>query len=67
MNSDKGGLISFALTESDKKWKKKAEQPGFIGHPPWKEWFCEVHYEIAKKYSHLTLPEAMGEIGKQVG
>lgn len=55
-------LVSFAKTKSDKKWEKKSEQPGFVGHPPWKEWFCQTHYEEARKFSHLTLGEAMDKL-----
>ncbi|TXT59144.1 MAG: hypothetical protein BAJALOKI3v1_1120009 [Promethearchaeota archaeon] len=55
-------LVSFAMRKGDKKFAKKLEDPGFVGHPPWKEWFCEKHYEEAQKLSDLTIDKAMKEL-----
>ncbi|MBN2890738.1 MAG: hypothetical protein JXL97_02635 [Bacteroidales bacterium] len=55
---DEGGMVQFALTEKDKENLKRFEEPGFVGHPPGLEWFCEEHIKEAKSLSHLTLPEA---------
>jgi hypothetical protein len=65
MESDEVGLVSFAKTKSDKKWEKKSKQKGFVGHPPWREWFCEKHIEAAQKLSHLPLGEALEKLNKQ--
>lgn len=57
-----GGLVSFAKSENDLAWDKRAEEPGFVGHPPYLEWFCEKHYPKARSLSHLTRAEAMKEM-----
>ncbi len=55
-----GGLVSFALIDSDKDWLKRAQaEPGFVGHPPWQEWYCRDHIGPYKKYSHLTRSGAL--------
>lgn len=59
-------LVSFQLSEEDKEFNKRFEKPGFIGHPHGLEWFCKEHAEIAKKYVHLTLGEALKEIKKEL-
>lgn len=56
---DSGSLVCFQRTETDKAWDKKAEEPGFVGHPPYCEWFCGEHVAKAKELSYLTRPEAM--------
>lgn len=57
-----GGLVSFQLSENDKIKTEKFKQPGFVGHPPGREWFCGAHFDFAKAYSHLTLREAVLKI-----
>lgn len=57
-----GGLLSFVKSPSDLDWDKKAEEPGFIGHPPYLEWFCQEHYEMAKQYQNMILREALKKI-----
>jgi len=32
---------------------------GFVGHPPYAEWFCSNHYESAKELKNLTISEAL--------
>ncbi|TXT60152.1 MAG: hypothetical protein BAJALOKI2v1_130034 [Promethearchaeota archaeon] len=59
---NEGGLIYFKRRESDVKWDKKAEDPGFVGHPPYAEWFCEDHYNEAYKRKHLTIDKAKKEL-----
>jgi hypothetical protein len=60
--SDGGGLVYFKKRPSDIKWDKKAEQPGYVGHPPYTEWFCEDHYDEAKERSHLPIDQARKEL-----
>lgn len=60
-------LLSFQLSEADKEFNKRLEQPGFVGHPHGLEWFCKEHAAIAKKYNHLTLGEAIKKIQKEIG
>lgn len=55
-------LVSFALREGDKKFAKKLEDPGFVGHPPWKDWFCEKHFKEAQKLSDLTIDKALKKL-----
>lgn len=62
--SDDIRLVSFVKRKADKKFAKKLEEPGFVGHPPWKEWFCSEHYEEAQKLSHLTIDKAMKKLTK---
>lgn len=57
--SDKGDIIYFKKRRSDKKWIKEMEKKGAVGHPPYAEWFCEEHYEEARKLSNLDITEAM--------
>lgn len=57
---DDGGLIYFKKRQSDKEWQKTMEKKGMVGHPPYAEWFCEIHYEKAKELKNLTIDEAMG-------
>ncbi len=55
---DEGDLIYFKKSEKDLEWDKKMEQPGFVGHPPHAEWFCNEHIKEWKALQHLTLKEA---------
>ena len=58
-----GGLVSFALDDAARAFhaRKKAE-PGFVGHPPEKEWFCATHVAAARQLSHLTRSDAVGQL-----
>jgi hypothetical protein len=67
MESGEMSLISFKKTKSDKKWERKSKKKGFVGHPPWKEWFCKEHAKQARKLSHLSVGEAMEELHKECG
>ena len=55
----KGGLIYFKETRADKEWKKRVEEEGLLGHPPYAEWFCEDHYQEALKLKDKTKVEAV--------
>ena len=57
--NDDGGLIYFKKRPSDIEWEKKMEKIGGVGHPPYAEWFCKKHYEIASKWKHLPIDEAL--------
>jgi hypothetical protein len=61
-SDDDGGLIYFKKRPSDRKWDKKASQSGFVGHPPYAEWFCGDHYDEAYQRKHLTVDKAMKEL-----
>ena len=54
-----GGLVSFARDPADADWYVRAKQPGFVGHPPHEEWFCEKHVAAARAVAQLTRREAM--------
>lgn len=60
---DGGGLVSFARDPADADWYKRAEQPGFIGHPPHQAWFCSEHRPAAATLANRgqTLAEANAE------
>jgi len=55
---NEGGLIYFNEDENDKKHNVILTQPGYTGHPSNAFWFCEKHYQKAKKLSNLTKNEA---------
>ena len=59
MEMDDGGLVYFKLRSSDIEWRKRMEEKGMVGHPPYAEWFCENHYQKAKNLSHLPINEAI--------
>lgn len=60
-----GGLVYFAKDEKDADWYRRAEQPGFVGHPPHLGWFCAAHYPAAKALSHLTFRQALTQLRQQ--
>lgn len=62
---NKGGLIYFKETELDKKWKKRMEDEGMVGHPPYAEWFCENHYQEAYELKRMTITEAFKILKKR--
>jgi hypothetical protein len=62
---DEGGLIYFKKRSSDKKWDKRMEEKGMVGHPPYAEWFCKEHYEKAIKLKDLVIDEAMKSFRKK--
>ena len=64
--TENAGLVYFQKTTSDKEWDKKCEEDGFVGHPPYAEWFCEEHFLIAKKYSALPKRVALVSIKKEL-
>ena len=59
---DDGGLIYFKKRPFDIEWEKKMERIGGVGHPPYAEWFCKKHYDIAKNVKHLPIDKALGII-----
>ena len=62
-DKDGGGLCSFADDDASRAFvKRRAEQPGFVGHPPDQEWFCGAHLQAAQALSHLTRGEALGKL-----
>ena len=62
LDEENGGLIYFKKKESDLKWDKKNEDPHFVGHPPYADWFCKEHYGLALERQGLTIGEAIKEI-----
>ena len=61
-DSDEGGLVYFEKSKSDERWIKAMKVEGLTGHPPYADWFCEKHFEAARKLEHLHLHEAMREL-----
>ncbi len=55
-------LVSFARDSADAAWYRRAEQPGFVGHPPHQDWFCDVHADAAAALAHETRRGAMIEL-----
>jgi hypothetical protein len=51
--------VQFAITSAEQAELKRFEQPGFVGHPPGLEWFCEQHLAGARSLCHLTLGQAL--------
>ena len=64
LDKDEGGLIYFKKRLSDKKWDKRMEESGMVGHPPYAEWFCGDHYAKAKELKELIIDEALKMITK---
>ncbi len=60
--SEKGGLIYFKETDTDKNYNKRFKQNGFVGHPSNAFWFCEKHYKTALQFRELTKEEAFTKI-----
>ena len=56
---NEGGLIYFSEDENDRRINKKFELPGYTGHPSNAFWFCNDHYNEAKKLSFLNKMEAL--------
>ena len=65
-NMENAGLVYFQKIEADKEWDRKSEKEGFVGHPPYAEWFCEEHYLIAKKYRSLPRGVALVSIKREL-
>ena len=55
------GLIYFKKRQSDLEWDKYMNRKGFIGHPPYADWFCKNHYRDFLKLKHLSIDEAMNK------
>ena len=51
-------LVYFKKRPSDKEWDKKMEEKGMVGHPPYAEWYCDVHVERARELKDKTVDEA---------
>lgn len=66
IKSEEGGLVYFEKRERDLEWDKKASRPGFCGHPPYAEYFCQEHYALAKENSRLPIDEAMGILKSRI-
>ena len=56
---NEGGLIYFRKRPSDKEWDDYMEEKGYVGHPPYAEWFCKEHYDSAYELKDLTIDKAM--------
>jgi hypothetical protein len=62
---DEGGLIYFKKRPRDIEWEKRMQETGGKGHPPYAAWFCGLHYEKAKSFSHLTIDKALAKIKEE--
>ena len=56
---DDGGLIYFKKRQSDMVWEKRMEEIEGVGHPPYAEWFCKMHYKKANELKHLFIDKAL--------
>lgn len=59
---EKGGLVSFKLSDKDKQFNERFKQPGFVGHPRGKYWFCKDHLVDAKSLASLSAKEAIHQL-----
>jgi len=57
-----GGLIYFKKRASDREWEERMEKEGMVGHPPFAEWFCKIHYEKAFGLKGLTIDKAKKQL-----
>lgn len=44
-----GGLVTFQPDDRSRDWRRRAEEEGFVGHPPDTGWFCEEHIAAARE------------------
>jgi hypothetical protein len=65
LEEEKGGLIYFTKRNLDEKWEDEMRKEGFVGHPPYAEWFCQEHYGPAKELSKMTIDKAMDILRKK--
>jgi hypothetical protein len=55
-----GGSVRFQPRPSDTRWRERAAEPGFVGHPPDTGWFCAQHVEAARELAgELTIDAAL--------
>ncbi len=66
LEGGEGGLVYFVKGPSDLEWDRRASEPEFVGHPPYAEWFCGEHHDLALEYSDLTRAEAMKKIRERL-
>jgi len=59
---DEGGMVTFARAPEDAAWYRRAESPGFTGHPPNVEWFCGKHIAAARALAELTRAAAVKKL-----
>ncbi|MFK8102851.1 MAG: hypothetical protein AB8G15_10015 [Saprospiraceae bacterium] len=57
-NMKGGGSVRFERSAEEKARWEALNKPGYVGHPPGLEWFCEKHLASAKAHRHLTWREA---------
>jgi hypothetical protein len=58
-----GGSVRFVSRPSDREWRRRAEAPGFVGHPPDTEWFCETHIAAARdRAPEVTIDVALRQL-----
>lgn len=61
-----GALVTCVADESSFAFAERAKQPGFVGHPPNKGWFCADHEARAREFStSLSLPGVVASIRAQ--
>ena len=41
-------LVYFKKRPSDIEWEKRMKEEGMVGHPPYAEWFCDLHVGEAR-------------------
>jgi hypothetical protein len=59
---ERGGLVSFARDPQDADWYERAKKPGFVGHPPHQEWFCDRHGEPARRLQNHRRTAALATL-----
>ena len=52
-------LVYFKKRPSDVDWDKMMKEKGWVGHPPYVEWFCAEHLKKARDLEHLPIDEAL--------
>lgn len=61
-DENEGGLVYFKKRFSDRVWERKMDRIDGVGHPPYAEWFCSVHYPKAEKLKDQTIDKAIKQI-----
>lgn len=56
-------IVTFKKTKNQEELEKQ-HSPDLAFNLPNQEWFCKMHFEVAKRYSSLTVNESLEKIKK---
>lgn len=59
-----GRLLRFSLSAEDKAFNRSMRDNKHVGHPRGAHWFCKDHYQVAQTCTHLSICQALDNIGE---